>query len=60
MDFRVVEKSYTCRITLNNGKNNQTPGKVLLQLVVVTIFNLYIHKTDKKKKPTWAKWMPHV
>lgn len=43
-----MEKCYTCRVALNNWKDNQTPGMVLLKLVVVTIFNLYIHKTDKK------------
>lgn len=45
MDFRVVERSYTCRVALNFWKNYQTPGMVLLKLVVVTIFNLYIYLT---------------
>lgn len=40
MDFRVVERSYTCRVALNIWKNYQTPGMVLLKLVVVTIFSL--------------------
>lgn len=42
MDFRTVERSYTCRVALNIWKNYQTPGMVLLKLVVVTIFNIYI------------------
>lgn len=49
MEFGMMERSYTFIVVLNIWKNDQTPGMEFLELVVVSVFNLCLHKTDFQK-----------